>query len=109
YNRSQTPFAILLLDMDHLKQINDTHGHLVGSRALIRLADILRLHCREIDVAARFGGDEFVIVLPEAGLSAAHHFAQRISHRLTNDCPKPQRSVSIGLAAYPADGGTIAG
>jgi diguanylate cyclase (GGDEF)-like protein len=107
YNRSRSPFAILLLDMDQLKKINDTHGHLVGSRALIRLADILRLHCREIDVAARYGGDEFVIVLPEAGSEAALNVAQRIAQRLRNDGQRPQISVSVGVAVYPADGNTL--
>ena len=107
YNRSRIPFAILLLDMDHLKKINDTHGHVAGSRALCRLADILRLHCREIDIAARYGGDEFVLVLPEAGGKAAHHVAERISHRLANDGLEPRISVSIGVANYPADGATL--
>jgi diguanylate cyclase (GGDEF) domain len=107
YNRSRIPFAILLLDMDHLKKINDTHGHLAGSRALCRLADILRLHCREIDVAARYGGDEFVLVLPEASAQAALHVAQRISFRLQNDGLEPPLSVSTGVAAYPTDGGSL--
>ena len=107
YNRSRIPFAILLLDMDHLKKINDTHGHLVGSHALCRLADILRLHCREIDVAARYGGDEFVLVLPEASVQAALHVAQRISSRLQNDGLEPALSVSTGVAAYPVDGATL--
>jgi diguanylate cyclase (GGDEF)-like protein len=96
-----------LLDMDHLKKINDAHGHLVGSRALCRLADILRLNCREIDVAARYGGDEFVLVLPEASGNSAHHVAQRISDRLQNDGLEPSLSVSIGVANYPADGTTL--
>ena len=73
------PFAILLLDLDHLKKINDTYGHLVGSRALCRLADILRLHSREIDLVARYGGDEFVVVLPETEAESALLIAQRIS------------------------------
>jgi diguanylate cyclase (GGDEF)-like protein len=107
YNRSRIPFAILLLDLDHLKKINDTHGHLVGSRALCRLADILRLNCREIDVAARYGGDEFVLVLPEASANAALHVAQRISDRLRNDGLEPPLSASIGVATYPADGATL--
>ena len=107
YNRSRIPFAVLLLDMDHLKKINDTHGHLVGSHALCRLADILRLHCREIDVAARYGGDEFVLVLPEASVQAALHVAQRIAFRLKNDGIEPLLSVSTGVAAYPADGATL--
>lgn len=107
FNRSRTPFAVLLLDMDELKKINDTHGHLVGSRALIRLAEVLRLHCREIDVAARYGGDEFVIVLPEAGAEAASHVAQRITDRLRTDGQRPRLSVSIGIAVYPTDGATL--
>ena len=107
YHRSQIPFAILLLDMDHLKKINDTHGHLVGSHALCRLADVLRLNCREIDVAARYGGDEFVLVLPEASANAALHVAQRISERLRNDGLEPPLSVSIGVANYPVDGATL--
>ena len=107
YNRSRIPFAILLLDMDQLKKINDTHGHLVGSRALCRLADILRLNCREIDVAARYGGDEFVLVLPEASGNAARHVAQRISDRLRSDGLEPPLSVSIGVANFPADGATL--
>src|SRR5262249_16863320 len=107
YNRSQIPFAILLLDMDQLKKINDTHGHLVGSRALCRLADVLRLNCREIDIAARYGGDEFVLVLPEASANAALHVAQRISERLRNDGQEPPLSVSIGVANYPVDGATL--
>jgi len=107
YNRARVPFAILLLDMDHLKKINDTHGHLVGSRALCRLADILRLHCREIDVAARYGGDEFVLVLPEASTQAALNVAQRISLQLQNDGLEPPLSASTGVAAYPADGTTL--
>jgi len=107
YNRSRIPFAILLLDMDQLKKINDTYGHLVGSRALCRLADILRLNCREIDVAARYGGDEFVLVLPEASGNSARHVAQRISDRLRNDGLEPPLSVSIGVANFPADGATL--
>jgi diguanylate cyclase (GGDEF)-like protein len=107
YSRSRIPFAILLLDMDHLKKINDTHGHLVGSRALCRLADILRLHCREIDVAARYGGDEFVLVLPEASAQAALNVAQRISFRLQNDGLEPPLSVSTGVATYPSDGASL--
>jgi len=62
-DRSGRPFAVLLFDLDGLKQINDRWGHLAGNRALCRLADSLRLHCRSIDTAARYGGDEFALVL----------------------------------------------
>jgi diguanylate cyclase (GGDEF)-like protein len=107
YGRSQSPFAVILLDLDHLKQINDTHGHLVGSRALCRLADILRLHSREIDVAARYGGDEFVLVLPETNTKSALLVAQRISDRLRNETEEPALSVSTGVAMYPFDGQSL--
>jgi diguanylate cyclase (GGDEF)-like protein len=107
YGRSQSPFAVILLDLDHLKQINDTHGHLVGSRALCRLADILRLHSREIDVAARYGGDEFVLVLPETNTKSALLVAQRISDRLRNETEEPALSVSSGVAMYPFDGQSL--
>jgi len=107
YGRSQVSFAIILLDLDHLKRINDTHGHLVGSRALCRLADILRLHSREIDIAARYGGDEFVLILPETDAEAALSVAQRIATRLHNDSENPPLSVSTGIAVYPDHGHTL--
>jgi len=107
YSRSRSPFAIVLLDLDHLKKINDTRGHLVGSRALCRLADILRLHSREIDLAARYGGDEFVLVLPETSTQSALLVAQRISDRLRSESEDPPLSVSTGVAMYPFDGTTL--
>jgi diguanylate cyclase (GGDEF)-like protein len=107
YGRSRLPFSIILLDMDHLKKINDQYGHLVGSRALCRLAEILVLHSREIDVPARYGGDEFVVVLPETGREAALHVARRVASRLASDGEEPQLSVSVGVAVYPTDGQTL--
>ncbi len=107
YGRTGRPFAVLLLDLDGLKKVNDAHGHLVGSRALCRLANILRIHCREIDTAARYGGDEFVLVLPETDAEAARRVAERISERLRNDAEDPSISVSTGTAIYPQDGKTI--
>ena len=65
------PFSIVLLDMDGLKTINDRFGHLTGSRALVRLGKILRNHSRAIDTAAQYGGDEFALILPEAGRDIA--------------------------------------
>jgi diguanylate cyclase (GGDEF)-like protein len=107
FGRSQKPFAVLLLDLDHLKQINDTYGHLVGSRALCRLADVLRMNSREIDLAARYGGDEFVLVLPETEAASAAQVAQRISARLSGDVEIPALTVSTGVAVHPADGLTL--
>ncbi len=69
--RTNRPFSVLLMDLDGLKRINDRYGHLIGSRALCRVAAILRLNCRSIDTAARYGGDEFALVLPETNDFAA--------------------------------------
>ena len=107
FSRSARPFAVLLLDLDRLKQINDKYGHLVGSRALCRVADVLRVHCREVDTPARYGGDEFAIVLPETGREAALQVARRIAERLASDTETPKLSVSIGAAVYPENGSSI--
>jgi diguanylate cyclase (GGDEF)-like protein len=107
YGRTDRKFVVLLLDLDGLKKINDAQGHLAGSRALCRLADMLRLYSREMDTAARYGGDEFVLILPETDLDAARLVAQRISRRLAEDGEEPKLSVSIGMAVYPDDGETI--
>jgi len=104
--RTGREFALLLFDLDGLKQINDRHGHLIGSHALCRVADALSF-CRDIDTAARYGGDEFAVVLPETGVEAANQVAQRICDGIANDGMEPLLSVSIGVAVYPHDGERI--
>jgi diguanylate cyclase (GGDEF)-like protein len=104
--RTKRPFSIVLLDMDGLKTINDRYGHLVGSRSLVRLGKILRSHSRAIDTAARYGGDEFALVLPEAPKDIATRVASRIRERLAAEPEEPELSVSAGIAAYPEDGDT---
>ncbi len=105
--RTERQFALLLFDLDGLKQINDRHGHLVGSNALCRLADALCMCSRDIDTAARFGGDEFALVLPETGAEAANVVARRICDTLANDAKEPRISVSVGAAIYPHNGTTV--
>ena len=105
--RTGRSFAILLLDLDRLKGINDRHGHLVGSRAICRLANVLRVHSRAMDTAARYGGDEFAVVLPEASSEAAAAVSRRICERLANDGEIPTVTVSVGAAVFPRDGDTI--
>jgi len=102
--RTGRPFAVLLLDLDGLKSINDTYGHLVGSRALCRVADILRFHCRAIDSAARYGGDEFALILPEAREDEAERVAARIRETLAADQEHPPLSASIGASVYHGEG-----
>jgi len=105
--RTGRTFALVLLDLDGLKKINDKLGHLVGTRAISRVARTMKMHCRSIDMAARYGGDEFALVLPEAGPDAARQVADRIALRLANDGEEPPLSASIGIAVYPYDGETV--
>jgi diguanylate cyclase (GGDEF)-like protein len=106
-DRTGRPFSVLLLDLDDLKKVNDSYGHLVGSRAICRLADILRIHCRAIDTAARYGGDEFALVLPESEADEAHRVANRIRDVMANDQEPPRLSASIGISVYRGDGERI--
>jgi len=105
--RTAREFALLFLDLDGLKQINDRFGHLVGSQALCRLADVLCICSRKVDTPARFGGDEFALVLPETGHAPANLVAQRICDSLANDGREPKLSVSVGVAIYPKDGRNV--
>jgi diguanylate cyclase (GGDEF)-like protein/PAS domain S-box-containing protein len=102
--RSHHAFGLLLLDLDDLKGINDRLGHLAGNRALRRLACIMQENCRVSDVAARYGGDEFAILLIDADAERVQQIAQRIANRLSEQPDEPRLSVSIGSANYPEDG-----
>jgi diguanylate cyclase (GGDEF)-like protein len=105
--RTGREFALLLLDLDRLKEVNDRYGHVTGSQALCRLADALCICCRDLDTPARFGGDEFAIVLPETGTESANLVARRVRDSFANDGREPKLSVGVGVAIYPKDGKTI--
>jgi diguanylate cyclase (GGDEF)-like protein len=109
--RSGRGFCLLMMDLDELKQINDRHGHFFGDRVLRGVGEVIRLAGRRIDTAARYGGDEFVVLLPETDPSGAYVLAEKIrqevaSLRVDIAGTLINPSVSIGVVAYPADGRT---
>jgi diguanylate cyclase (GGDEF)-like protein len=105
--RSGSPLSLLFIDLDGFKKINDAHGHLLGSRALIEAAAVIRGSARETDIVARFGGDEFAILLPETGVEGAQAVARRLRDRiaryvfLADRSPDNRLTASIGLATLP--------
>jgi diguanylate cyclase (GGDEF)-like protein len=107
--RTKRTFVVILMDLDGLKRINDIHGHQVGNQALCRLANVLKLHSRGIDTPARFGGDEFALVLPECGLEFARSIADRLSEHLANDGELPALRISIGYSVYPHSATSVDG
>lgn len=105
--RSGWPLSLLFVDLDGFKRINDAHGHLLGSRALVEAAEVIRSSARETDIVARFGGDEFAILLPETGLEGAHSVARRLRDRiqrfnfLADRTSGSRLTASIGVATLP--------
>jgi diguanylate cyclase (GGDEF)-like protein len=106
-SRSGRPLSLLFIDLDGFKTVNDTHGHLYGSRALVEAAAVIRNSARETDVVARFGGDEFALVLPDTGGEGAFAVGERIRERLAayrflaGDHLDIHLTASVGVATLP--------
>jgi diguanylate cyclase (GGDEF)-like protein len=110
--RFARPLSILLADLDLLREVNNRHGHLVGDQMIRSVADAIRQAVREYDLPARFGGDEFAILMPEAALAEATTVAERVRRAVasielkTPDGARVAATVSVGVALFPADGRT---
>lgn len=105
-NKKIEVFSILMFDIDNFKTINDSLGHVTGDICLKTLANIASGNIREVDYLGRYGGDEFIIVLPTLGESEAKFVAERFKKKV-NETSNPRFTVSIGIATYPYDGQTV--
>ena len=111
--RFTLPFSLIFIDLDHFKRVNDEHGHLTGSRLLAEIARTIKQNIRGIDSAFRYGGDEFIVLLPQTGKDAALEVTQRLLHSLhdtrylLSDGLELRMMASFGIASYPDDGNSI--
>ncbi|MCD4780610.1 MAG: GGDEF domain-containing protein [Candidatus Omnitrophica bacterium] len=101
--------SFLMIDVDHFKSINDHHGHLAGDQVLRELGGIIKENIREIDIAGRYGGEEFCVILPDTEITGAQYAAERIRKSTQSTLlrvydTKIKTTVSIGIATYPTDG-----
>ncbi len=107
--RYKTPFSVVMIDVDDFKKLNDEHGHLIGDRVLRSIADVVKAQMRGVDTAARYGGEEIVLILPRTEMVAAYNVGERIraaiaEERVTTDSEPPRVlgvTASFGIASYP--------
>ncbi|WP_207652846.1 GGDEF domain-containing protein [Anaeromicrobium sediminis] len=99
-------FSVLMYDIDNFKKINDVHGHITGDKAIKNLAYISKRSIRDVDSLGRYGGDEFIIVLPDISHKGATYVAERIRQNVSCDS-NPRFTISIGISSYPHDGRTV--
>lgn len=108
-SRYDETMSFLMLDLDHFKKVNDTHGHLFGDYVLWQTAQLIRSCIRKADIAGRYGGEEFSVIILNADKQTSYSTAERIrssisEHRFKNEDNETQISVSIGISEYPTDG-----
>jgi len=107
--RKRRELSLIFMDLDHFKEVNDTHGHICGSKLLKEVANVIMASVRNIDIPIRYGGDEFVIILPETNKECAKGVAERILYNIRNtDFLKEEMlnlklTASIGYATFPDD------
>ena len=109
--RFDRPVSLIMADLDLLREVNNTYGHLAGDAVLVEVADVFRAELREYDVAARFGGEEFAILLPETPADEARQIAERLREKVAARAVEVETSaepirvtISIGVASFPQDG-----
>ena len=105
-SRSGRPFSVVLIDLDKFKEVNDTQGHLEGDLVLARVGRLLEQKCRQSNVVARYGGDEFIILMPETGVEQAQVLAERLRLWLSTDPMLSEHHItgSFGVASFPVHG-----
>jgi diguanylate cyclase (GGDEF)-like protein len=105
-SRSGRPFSVVLIDLDKFKEVNDTLGHLEGDLVLARVGRLLEQKCRQSNVVARYGGDEFIILMPETGMEQAQALAERLRLWLATDPMLEEHHItgSFGVASFPIHG-----
>jgi diguanylate cyclase (GGDEF)-like protein len=108
--REKYPISFMMMDIDRFKQVNDTYGHAAGDKVLVALASLLQTHTRLGDIACRYGGEEFLVVMPQVSEADAKRRAEQIRqsfHAMETDSDdaKLSATISIGIAFYPRDGG----
>ena len=108
--RYQRPLSVAILDIDHFKNINDTYGHLTGDKILRELADYCKTNIRRTDFIARWGGEEFIILLPETNINGSETVAKKLNETIKKIKEKdlPSITISLGVTTYrDTDDGNI--
>lgn len=107
FHRYGNEISLIMLDIDFFKKFNDTHGHVKGDSLLSELGEIIRYEIREVDIATRYGGEEFAVILPQTGIEEAYVVAERIrKHVYERFKREDHTTVSLGVAVCPGDGKT---